>query len=105
MPGFAGEVLAVQHQRLLEFRWGTDILRLEITPDGAGSILTLRQAFTEQGKGARDAAGWHVCLDALQHHLDGTVPPWTHRERWSEVHPGYVTKFGADASAMGPPET
>src|SRR5262249_58118241 len=29
-PDFAGEVLAYQPQSLVEFRWGTDVIRLEL---------------------------------------------------------------------------
>jgi hypothetical protein len=34
----------------------------------------LLDIFGEQGKGARDAAGWHECLDRLVCELDGTAP-------------------------------
>ena len=33
----------------------------------------------EVGKAARDAAGWHACLDILGHHLAGEKPPWSPR--------------------------
>src|SRR5919204_5160883 len=31
---FDGEVLAFEPRRLVEFRWGTDIIRLEVAPEG-----------------------------------------------------------------------
>lgn len=102
-PGFDGEMLAFEYLSLLEFRWGTDTLRLEIVPDGSGCVLTLIQTMHEQGKGARDGAGWHTRLDLVEHHLDGQMPPWTHMERWGQVHPGYVEKFGPQASTTLPP--
>ena len=34
-----GEVLAVEPERLLEFRWGTHVLRCELIPDGDGCRL------------------------------------------------------------------
>jgi uncharacterized protein YndB with AHSA1/START domain len=101
--GFDGEVLAVDPPRLLEFRWGTDIIRIEIEPDGDESVLTLLDTFDDVGKAARDGAGWHTCLDQLEHELDGTSPPWSSRDRWGEVHPAYVAAFGAEASTIGPP--
>ena len=104
-PGFDGQVLALVPPRLLEFRWGTDTLRFEIVPDGAGCQLTLMHTFDQQGKGARDGAGWHLCLDMLEHHLDGTTPPWAPREHWAQVHEAYVAKFGPEASTIGPPKT
>ena len=71
---FEGEVLEVDAPTTLEFRWGTDVIRLELVPDGAGTTLTLLDTIDELGKAARDGAGWHTCLDQLEHHLDGTTP-------------------------------
>lgn len=87
---------------VMEFTWGTDRLRIEVKPDGTGTILTLIDIFGEQGKGARDAAGWHECLDRLVCELDGTAPP-AQGQRWREVHPVYVERLGPAASTIGPP--
>ncbi len=80
-----------------------DILRFELEPDGPGCIR-LTVTFPEYGKSARDAAGWHVCLEQLTHVLDGTPPPWKPPDRWRVVHRGYVERLGPVASATGPPE-
>jgi uncharacterized protein YndB with AHSA1/START domain len=101
---FEGQVLAVTPQRALEFTWGPDTIRLELEPDGEGTRLTLLDTLEAVGKAARDGAGWHVCLDHLEHDLDGTTPPWTTTDRWREVHPGYVQALGPDAATIGPPE-
>jgi uncharacterized protein YndB with AHSA1/START domain len=100
---FDGEVLAVDPPHSLEFRWGTDTIRLEVAPDGDGSTLTLIDTIDELGKAARDGAGWHTCLDVLEHHLDGRDPDWSSSERWGEIHPGYVEAFGPEAATIGPP--
>ena len=85
----------------MELRWGDgETLRLEVRPDGDGSELTLINVFDEVGKAARDAAGWHACLDALVADLDGQDPP---ENRWAEVHPEYVERFGPEAATIGPP--
>jgi uncharacterized protein YndB with AHSA1/START domain len=104
-PGgeFEGEVLAYEPPRLLELRWGTDILRFELTPDAQHTRFTLTDTFSELGKAARDAAGWHVCLDALEHELAGTKPVGEPRERWQAVHGVYVEQFGPRAATIGPP--
>lgn len=102
---FDGEVLVFDPPKLLEFRWGTDTLRFEIAPDQAGVVLTLLDTFDEVGKAARDAAGWHVCLDALELLLDGRSPTGSSGERWEPVHAGYVERLGAEASSVGPPNT
>lgn len=101
---FDGEVLACDEPALLEFRWGTDTIRLEIEPHEHGCTLTLIDTIDELGKAARDGAGWHVCLDQLEGELDGSAPNWTTSTRWREVHPGYVARFGPEAATIGPPE-
>lgn len=100
---FEGEVLAVDPPKLLEFGWGTDTLRFEIVPSRSGSVLTLTDTFDERGKAARDAAGWHVCLDALELTLDGKPSSDSPGENWDEVHADYLNAFGPEASTIGPP--
>ena len=73
-PDFDGEVLAYQPQSLVEFRWGTDVIRLELAARPDGCTLTLLDTFDEVGKAARDAAGWHECLDRLADDLDKGEP-------------------------------
>ena len=105
---FDGEMLAFDPPSLMELRWADDVLRFELEPepepDGSGCILRLSVTFPEYGRAARDAAGWHVCLEQLTHALDGTPPPSTSPERWRAVHPRYVERLGPEASAIGPPE-
>jgi uncharacterized protein YndB with AHSA1/START domain len=101
---FDGEVLAVEPERLLEFRWGTDIIRFELEPDGDGTLLVLIDTLETVGKAARDGAGWHVCLDQLEHHLDGTEADAGMSDQWKQVHEAYVDRFGPEAATIGPPE-
>ncbi len=104
---FDGEMLAFVPPSLMELRWADDVLRFELEPgsDPASSacILRLTVTFPEHGKAARDAAGWHVCLEQLGAACDGTALPWLPPERWRVVHLGYVERFGPGASAIGPP--
>jgi uncharacterized protein YndB with AHSA1/START domain len=104
VPGtkFDGEVLAADPPRLLELRWGTDILRFELRPDGAGTVLEFSDTITEVGKGARDTAGWHVCIDRLESALDEKSPAGN--PDWRVLNGMYVERFGPEASTMGPPE-
>lgn len=99
---FDGEVLAFDPPRALEFRWGTDVIRLEVAERAGGSTLTLLDTIDELGKAARDGAGWHECLDRLGSHLDGVEPPATGAV-WLRVHQEYVAAFGPAASTIGPP--
>jgi uncharacterized protein YndB with AHSA1/START domain len=102
---FDGEMLDFVPPSLMELRWADDILRFELEPDGTGCILRLRVTFPEHGKAARDAAGWHVCLEQLGALLDGSELPWSADSsvRWRVVHPLYVERLGPQASAIGPP--
>jgi uncharacterized protein YndB with AHSA1/START domain len=100
--GFDGEVLACEPPSLLELRWGTDRVRIELQPDGDVTVLTLSDTFAELGKAARDAAGWHECLSNLVAELEGTPRP-ADGETWKAVHPRYVDRFGPEAATIGPP--
>jgi hypothetical protein len=96
---FHGKVLAVDPPRMVEFTWGTDLIRIEIEPTATGCTLTLLDTIDEVGKAARDGAGWHVCLDALESALDGG----TSTSDWRELNKEYRAAFGPEASTIGPP--
>ena len=100
--GFDGEMLVFDPPTVMELSWGTDQLRIELAPDDTGTVLTLTDTFDDLGKAARDAAGWHECLDRLVCELDGTTPPEMGAP-WRQVHPLYVERFGPDAATIGPP--
>src|SRR4051812_17957526 len=66
MPVGTGSVVRVEPCVLLEYGWGGDILRFALAPDSeAATRLALTITLEEVGKAARDAAGWHECLDNL----------------------------------------
>ena len=102
-PTIDGRMVTYGPPSLLELQWGDETLRFELAPDGDGSRLTFVNGFEEMGKAARDAAGWHVCLDALALDVAGQEPPWETTARWRQVHSIYVEHFGPDASSIGPP--
>jgi uncharacterized protein YndB with AHSA1/START domain len=103
-PPTEGELLTYDPPTLLELRWGEETLRFHLEPLGEGCRLTFVNTFDQLGKAARDGAGWHARLDVLTHHLDGQTPPWSPNERWAQVHPAYVQRFGPEAATIGPPE-
>ena len=104
-PPFEGTMLAFDPPRLMEFRWGADLLRFELEATEDGTRLTLYDTLDERGKAARDAGGWHTCLDLLDRLLaglrPGDEPPPTD---WRDVQPLYARSFGPEASSIGPPE-
>ena len=59
-----GRVVELDPPKVFAFLWGKDLLRLELAPEGVGTRLTLTQTL-EPDEAARNAAGWHVCLDKL----------------------------------------
>jgi uncharacterized protein YndB with AHSA1/START domain len=99
---FEGEMVTFDPPSVMELLWGTDRLRIEVQPDGDGSVLTLVDTFAELGKAARDAAGWHECLGRLVHEFNGEEPAkWG--APWRDLYALYVDRFGPDASTIGPP--
>jgi uncharacterized protein YndB with AHSA1/START domain len=57
--------------RVLEFSWGGQDIRWELEPlTGGGTRLTLWHSIDRRFI-AMGAAGWHICLDVLERHLDG----------------------------------
>jgi uncharacterized protein YndB with AHSA1/START domain len=103
--GFDGQMLVFDPPSVMEFTWGPDLLRIELAvdaTDAARTVLTLTDTFDDLGKAARDAVGWHECLDLLAGELDGAARPgWG--ETWRRVHPAYVTALGPEAATVGPP--
>lgn len=103
-PVLHGEVITCEPPRRLEYTWDTDTLRFDLEPDGQATVLRLTVTFEEIGKAARDAAGWHACLDLLAARLVGGPPDFDPEDRWAQVHLTYVERFGPEASTIGPPE-
>jgi uncharacterized protein YndB with AHSA1/START domain len=103
-PPFEGEMLAYEPESVVEFQWGPDTVRRELRPTGDGTELTLLDTLEERGKGARDGAGWHTCLDALERELAGDEDARDEMSGWKNVHEHYIASFGPEAATIGPPE-
>ena len=103
-PPMGGRMLVFQPESALELEWGPDVVRLELRPVPEGTELTLLDTLQERGKAARDGAGWHVCLDALEASLAGQMSARDQMDAWSQVHRHYVESFGPAAATVGPPE-
>jgi uncharacterized protein YndB with AHSA1/START domain len=67
----AATVRRSEPPHLLEYAWGTDELRWELTPSGTGTRLTLSHTVPDQSWLSKVAAGWHLCLAVAQRMLDG----------------------------------
>jgi hypothetical protein len=57
---------------VLEYSWGGGNLRWELEDFGGGTRLTLWHNIDRRYI-AMGAAGWHICLDILDHSLSGTA--------------------------------
>ena len=105
VPPMTGTIRSFDPPSILEFSWGDDILRFELEQDGdTDTVLTLIVTMAEFGKAARDAAGWHICLDNLAGDLADDLADVEHGDRWRSVNQIYVARFGPAASTVGPPE-
>ncbi len=102
----SGEVLAVEPERLLEFRWGKSILRCELIPDGDGCRLLFSETIEDASWGARNAAGWEWCLENLDTILQGAAAAKFVMDVWQDRFEHYVAAFQAKfGPQQGPPET
>jgi uncharacterized protein YndB with AHSA1/START domain len=96
------EMLAFQEPALIAYTWGPppeDELRWTLDERDGGCLLTLEHSFADRFKAARDGAGWHVCLVALDRLLDGAEVPEKGSARrlpegWSELNAEYQRRFG-----------
>ena len=69
-PPFLGRVLVYDPPKVFSFTWGGELLRFELVPEGAGTLLVFTQLLSHQSVAARNGSGWHACLDALGRLLD-----------------------------------
>src|SRR5271166_926308 len=103
-----GRVLAYDPPHRLAYTWGDDELRFELRRHDGCCLLRLTHVFGDRLKAARDAAGWHLCLDALSSSLAGA--PGARRGTqprlpggWSELNDEYQQRFGISAEEATPP--
>ena len=94
---FHGGVLAVEPPRLLEFRWGRDILRYELNPEGDGCRLVFVHSFEDKSTAARNAAGWEMCFARMESALAGQAPAELDMEAWGALFERYVAEFEPQA--------
>ena len=91
-PMFRGTVVAVDPPHVFSFTWGGELLRFELHRDGDGTRLVFTQQLSHQSVAARNGAGWHACLGALDRLL-GSPPrggdPF-------EVYDEYVARMGPE---------
>ena len=88
-----GEVLAVDEPRLLAFRWGKHRLKLELEAHADGCLFRLSESFDEPSWGARNAAGWEMCLESLDLLVEGAAVAEFAADVWRTKFEHYVRQF------------
>jgi uncharacterized protein YndB with AHSA1/START domain len=99
-----GEVLELDPPRRFVFTWGAEELRFALEPedDGAACRLQFVHILDEENTAARNAAGWHVCLDGLAAYLDGgSAPTGGPTPEWQALYEEYQRR-GLPAGAPIP---
>ena len=92
--------------KLLEYQWGGGDMRWELEPNGNGTRLTL-WANIDRRYIAMGAAGWHICIDVMDHLLSGTPigrttgPDTMQFEGWQRLFAEYSKEFGVEMPSWG----
>ena len=74
IPPSDGEITDYEPPRRFAFDWGGEHIRFDLEPIEEGTLLRFTHMLTARDQAARDAAGWHVCLDQLEERLAGGAP-------------------------------
>ena len=93
-------VTRADEPHVLEYSWGGGNLRWELEDFGGGTRLTLWHNIDRRYI-AMGAAGWHICLDVLDHAISGTPlgrivgAEVMKFEGWQRLSADYAKQFGA----------
>lgn len=90
MESSTGTVTNWEPERHWSFTWGDSEIDISVEPSGEGSKLTFIEFLEAENTAARNAAGWHVCLHAMQSVLTGDT--MTTPLDWEPVYRGYAEK-------------
>ncbi|MGW1750692.1 SRPBCC family protein [Streptomyces sp. NPDC002092] len=94
MPESTGRVLALDEPRRLAFEWGGDELHFDLEAlDVERTCFTLTNVLKTADTAARNAAGWEMCLAALDARAEGERFEGPHagaNARWKDFYEGYI---------------
>jgi uncharacterized protein YndB with AHSA1/START domain len=102
-----GRVTRADAPKVLEYNWGGKDMRWELEPIGGGTRLTLWHNI-DRGFISWGAAGWHICLDVLDHLLSGTPigrivgVEAMKFEDWQRLNVEYAKQFGVETPNWPP---
>jgi uncharacterized protein YndB with AHSA1/START domain len=91
-------VTRAEAPKLLEYSWGDNEMRWQLEPLGAGTRLTLWHNIDRRYI-SMGAAGWHICIDVLDHLLAGDplgriVAGEAMKFEWPRLNAEYTKQFG-----------
>ena len=94
----AADVIRAEPPTLLEYTWGEDVLRWQLTATGTGTRLTLRHTVAGRDWLPKAAAGWHLCLAVADRMLSGEPIPAIRGQDaldygWQELHDAYAKEL------------
>lgn len=95
-PIFRGRVVTYDPPKVFAFTWGWELLRFELTPDGDETVLLFTHHLSHQSVAARNGAGWHMCLAALDELLSAPADDTGGDGDWMRVYDDYVTRMGPE---------
>ncbi|MGX6442723.1 SRPBCC family protein [Neobacillus sp. K501] len=82
-------ILELKMHSVLEYTWGEDIVRFELSQENDGCLLVLIEKInTITDHTPRDLAGWHVCLDVIDSLLNQNTIE--RKEEWKKWYEKYV---------------
>ena len=101
------QVRAVSAPESLTYLWGDDQLRFSLFEEGDGTLMTLAHTMDDHNAAASTAAGWHLCLGALELLLNGEDVPSVVGEKakafgWDDLEREYRALFDEQTDASIP---
>jgi uncharacterized protein YndB with AHSA1/START domain len=93
-----GTVVTVAPQRMLSLVWGGDAIDIELAPTASATVVQLTHTFDDRANASSYAAGWHLCLTALEGVASGLdVPRMVGEDArlhgWDELQEKYEELF------------
>lgn len=84
------EILELKTYSVLEYTWGEDKVRFELSPDPEGCRFVLTEKINViTNHTPKDLAGWHVCLEVIQALLDDRTLV-SRKDEWKKWYEKYV---------------
>jgi uncharacterized protein YndB with AHSA1/START domain len=89
-----GKMLQIDPPGLLEYSWDTEILRWELSEDGAGgTLLVFTNIVADQETASRVGAGWHAGLEVVEAIVDDRPVDWSAWDRAERLTEKYGVRL------------